>query len=108
MSIENNMELEHGNAEHDHVMSYKFLSGILLALLCLTALTVYAAQFHFGAWNTAIALAIASSKGSLVAAFFMHLKYENRAVLWTFLVTLLMLAIFIGMTFADISVRYHH
>lgn len=107
MSNENNLESGHGHHEdHDHVMSYKFLTGVLLVLLSLTALTVYSAQFHFGNWNTVVALGIASTKGFFVVAYFMHLKFESRAILWTFLVTIFMLAIFIGMTFADISVRY--
>lgn len=92
---------------NDHELSYKFLTSILAVLLALTALTVYSAQFHFGNWNTFVSLAIASTKGTVVALFFMHLKYENRVIVWSFIVTLIMLAIFIGFMLVDINVRYH-
>ena len=43
------------------------------ALMLLTGLTVLAHQFHMGAANVLVAMAIAVTKASLVALFFMHL-----------------------------------
>ncbi|HEY6001820.1 MAG TPA: cytochrome C oxidase subunit IV family protein [Anaeromyxobacter sp.] len=54
------------------------LLGTAAALLSLTALTVAAARVNLGAASVAVALAIAAVKASLVALFFMHLKYEHR------------------------------
>jgi cytochrome c oxidase subunit 4 len=47
-----------------------------LALMVLLVLTVGAAQLNLGPLSIAIALFIAVIKAMLVAAYFMHLKYE--------------------------------
>jgi cytochrome c oxidase subunit 4 len=44
---------------------------------------------------------IASFKGSLVALYFMHLKYDNKLYLSIFLISLLFLAVFIVFTMFD-------
>ncbi len=63
-----------------HVRAYL---GVFAALAILTVLTVLVAQIEFhGAWNVVIALAIAAIKASLVAAVFMHLKWENAPSVW--------------------------
>ena len=51
---------------------------VWIALLCLTALTIKAAQMQMGEWSMVSNIAIASAKASLVLWFFMHLKYEKR------------------------------
>jgi cytochrome c oxidase subunit 4 len=48
-----------------------------LALLCLLGVTVFAAYQPLGAFNTAIALAIALAKALLVAVFFMELRQRG-------------------------------
>ena len=50
----------------------------LIGLLILTVITVVAAGFDFGSANVVIALTIASLKASLVALFFMHLRWEKK------------------------------
>lgn len=75
------------------------------ALLILTAITVTAAGFNFGSLSVTVALAIATVKASVVLAWFMHLKHEGRlfhVMIWLTLVTL---AIFIGLTFTDVLFR---
>ncbi len=49
----------------------------LIVLLILTAITVGAAFIDFGPGNVAIALGIASIKATLVALFFMHLRWDK-------------------------------
>jgi cytochrome c oxidase subunit 4 len=61
-----------------HVLSPAVLVGTAAALVALTAVTVAAARVDLGAANVAVALGIATLKASLVALFFMHLKYEHR------------------------------
>jgi len=56
------------------------------ALVVLTAVTVAVSYVHLGMMNVVVALLIASAKASLVALFFMHLRYENRLV-WGFALT---------------------
>jgi cytochrome c oxidase subunit 4 len=76
-------------------------------LLLLTALTVTAASLHLGRAAVAAALGIAAVKSTLVVLYFMHLRWEKRLLLKLLLpITLATLAIFIGLTYSDILVRY--
>jgi cytochrome c oxidase subunit 4 len=51
------------------------------ALAVLTIITVVIAQFHLPTWQAVtLALAVATVKGSLVAAFFMHLVSERKLI----------------------------
>jgi caa(3)-type oxidase subunit IV len=71
------------------------------ALLFLTVTTVAAAQINFGGWNLVIAMAIAACKALLVAAFFMHLKYDNKVYSVVFGGSFLFLSVFIVLTMFD-------
>jgi cytochrome c oxidase subunit 4 len=70
---------DHGEHEHalGHVVPFKILAGVAAALLTLTVITVMAARIHFGQFNLIIALAIATLKATLVALFFMHLRWDR-------------------------------
>src|SRR5207249_8417309 len=58
------------------------------ALLVFTAITVAANQLHFALpIAVAIALIIAATKGSMVAAVFMHLSHEKRWIYGALLLT---------------------
>ena len=62
------------------------------ALLVCTCLTVAVASFEsldvgkhgFDHWDCILGLAIASFKAGLVAAIFMHLNHEKKAIYWIF------------------------
>ena len=86
-------------------MSYRFLGLVLTALLILTSVTVAASMVDLGWLNVWVALVIASIKGSLVLMFFMHLKYEGRVMVISFLGTIFFLAIMISLTFVDVAFR---
>lgn len=87
-----------------HVTGPKTYGAVLGALLVLTVVTVLASYVDFGAFNTVVALIIASIKGSLVALFFMHLRHDKfNAVV--FLGGLLFLAVFLIWTLFDIGTR---
>jgi cytochrome c oxidase subunit 4 len=61
---------------------------VFLALLMLTVLTVVVAEFRFAVVTAiVVALVIASVKGSLVAYFFMHLKWEKMIIFATLALT---------------------
>ena len=72
---------DHDHAGHDHgighVVPFKILAGVAAALLTLTVITVVVARMDFGNLNLIIALAIATLKASLVALFFMHLRWDR-------------------------------
>ena len=67
----------------DNHGSYKQLINIWLFLMFLTFITVYVAQFDFGALNVPIALLVASIKAGVVALHFMHFKHED-GLTWVF------------------------
>lgn len=61
---------------------------VFLALAVLTVLTVAVSYFEMSPFLTvAVALLIATFKGSLVAGFFMHLFHEKKAIYWILLLT---------------------
>jgi len=82
---------------------YLAVWGVLLAL---TALTVIAASLQLRRGAVALALGIAALKSTLVALYFMHLRWEKRLLIRLMLpITLATLAIFIGLTYTDILRR---
>ncbi len=61
-----------------HPLPARVLLGTAAALFALTAATVAASRVEMGAFNVVAALGIAGLKASLVALFFMHLRYQGR------------------------------
>ena len=60
------------------------------ALLVFTVITVAANQFHFAVpLAISVALIIATMKGSMVAAVFMHLSHEKKWIYGALLLTVL-------------------
>ena len=92
-------------SEQHPIVSYGKLTGIWLALLSLTALTVGITRMELGGWKVLAALAIACIKSGLVIAVFMHMKYEGRLLRWLLFLAVVTLAIFIGFTFFDVLYR---
>jgi cytochrome c oxidase subunit IV len=75
----------------------KVYIGVFVALMIGTILTVAVSYFHMPvALAIVVALAIASFKGSLVAAFFMHLAHERKVIYWILILTV---AFFIALMF---------
>lgn len=91
--------------ERHHIVSYRKLGGIWLALTALTALTVSITRVDLGGYKVIGALTIACLKAGLVIAVFMHMKYEGGLLRWLLFLTLTTLAIFIGFTFFDVLYR---
>ncbi len=91
--------------EQHHILSYGMLASVLGALLLLTLVTIGVSYFDFGVFNVPIALAIASTKATLVLLFFMHLKYEGKVIAISFISTVIFLAIMITFTFWDVAFR---
>jgi len=89
----------------EHIVGYKKLTAVWVALLLLTVATVLITRVELGAGKVWAALAIACLKSGLVIAFFMHMKYESRLFQIILAVALFTLAIFIGLTFFDVLYR---
>ncbi|MGH7885962.1 MAG: cytochrome C oxidase subunit IV family protein [Thermodesulfobacteriota bacterium] len=97
---------EHTNdhIEEQHI-GYKTYIFVLLALFVLTFTTVYVAGFHFGKLNIFIAMLIASIKATIVALYFMHLKFEDKLI-WVYaLYPLFLLFLLIFFTMMDTFTR---
>jgi cytochrome c oxidase subunit IV len=79
--------------------------AVYVALVLLTILTFGLHEVHLGRWSLLIALAIASAKSALVALFFMHLWDQRGANRLVFLVSIVFVALLIGLTVADNATR---
>ena len=84
-----------------HVVSKKLYILIFLALIGLTALTTGVAFIDLGKWNTVAALAIAVCKASLVALFFMHLRWSSGLMRIVMLAAFVWFAILVSLTLSD-------
>lgn len=92
----------HGGA-HVHVMPLKMLWMIFGALIFLTILTVTLANFELGKSEIVITMLIATIKASLVAVFFMHLRYDSPFNAMIFVFSLVFVALFLGFTLVDVQ-----
>ncbi len=90
---------DHGTLAH--VMPVPMLLAVFFALMALTVLTVTATWVDLGGWTLAIAMGIATIKASLVALYFMHLRYDHPFNGLLFAVALAFLATFIALTLLD-------
>jgi cytochrome c oxidase subunit 4 len=89
------------------VVSVKTYVSIFLALMILTALTVYVAflDFGHGLLNDLVAMTIAVTKAMFVLVIFMHLKYSAR-LLWLIAgSSVVWMIVMIGLTLADYKSR---
>ena len=93
------------HTEEHHITTNKTYIIVWLALMILTAVTVYVSYINFGILNIVIALVVASIKASVVALYFMHLKFED-SITWVFaLFPLSLLALLIALTITDTFTR---
>jgi len=79
--------------------------AVFLALMVLTAVTVWVAFIDMGAMNDVVAMAIASLKASLVIIWFMHVKHSTRLTKITIWGSLLFLVLLIGFILMDVETR---
>lgn len=98
---------DHG--DYVHIMPLSVLVKVFLALVVLTVVTVAVAQVDLGGGpaNVLVALAIAFVKASLVAAYFMHLKYAKGLNIVVFLISILFVGIMIVFVMADTEFYKH-
>jgi cytochrome c oxidase subunit 4 len=79
-----------------------------VSLMALLTATFVLAHFRLGAWNPALAMAIAAAKAVLVALFFMHLRRSSVLVILFSLVALFALSILFGLSGTDYLTRTIH
>ena len=86
-----------------HIVSFKILIRVFLALVILTVLTVIVSELNFGKFNLIIALTIAVIKAALVVLFFMHLFWDKPFNAIVFIGCLIFVCLFIGLALLDSS-----
>jgi cytochrome c oxidase subunit 4 len=101
---------DHGHHGH-HILSAGLLLKVFGALVFLTIVTVVlgimetSGVIHLGALSVPVALSIAGVKATLVAMFFMALKYDNKINALAFVLSIVFLAVFFIFTFLDVGYR---
>lgn len=101
----NGQPVEHPHEFHEHVSPMSSYNTVIGVLFVLTGVT-YAVSFaDLGAASLTVAMIVAAIKASLVLAYFMHLKYDDKYHLFVFLGTILFVGIFFGFTMFDLKSR---
>lgn len=98
----------HSSHAGHHLHGGPKVYGIVLAiLLALTLITIGASKIDFGSAsaNVVIALIIATVKATIVALWFMHLKYDKPINGMIFASTLFFLALFFAYPYIDANSR---
>ena len=106
--------MAHGNAHaHDskgephplvgHLVPMWILFAVGGALLVLTAITVAVRYIDVGEFNMVIALGVAVIKATLVALFFMHLKWDRPFNLLTFVGSMVFVILMMAFCMMDTS-----
>lgn len=89
----------------EHIVSRKIYVVIFTTLIVLTILTIVIAGIDLGPFNTIAALAIAVAKATLVALFFMHVRYSSRLTQIVVISGLFWLGIMFVLTMSDYLTR---
>jgi len=89
-----------------HVVNYY---AIFAALVILTILTVLIAfhRFQSEAVNLLLAMLVAATKATLVALFFMHLKFEGKLIYLIFVVPLFLCVLLTVALIPDVLLPAH-
>ena len=93
----------HGDGKHHGAGIYYV---IWAALLVLTVVTVLTGRMHLPTFGLALALTIATVKGTLVALWFMHLAEHQGANRVVFITSMLFVVLLLLFTLFDIGTRF--
>ena len=96
--------MSHSNENHPevgHVVPMKILVAVISSLMILTWVTVAVTWVDLGSFNLWIAMGIALVKASLVALFFMHLRWDAPINGIILISSLLMVVLFVGIVMMD-------
>jgi len=89
-----------------HIVPASTYLIVLALLLFFTFVTVAVAYYDFGGvWNLVLALGIATVKATIVALYFMHVRYSGRLIQLTIATALMFLALLIFGTLMDVWTR---
>lgn len=104
MAIANESRQEARNMEEHHGAGrYWVIWG---ALLVLTLITVFTGKMHMPSFGLALALIIATTKGTLVTLYFMHLIDHRGANRLVFSVSILFVLLMLAIPLIDLGTRF--
>ena len=89
----------------EHISPTSMYIKVLVGLFILTALTYAVSYADLGPASLPVAMIVAAMKATLVCAFFMHLKYDDKFNVFIFVASLLFVAIFFTFTIFDMESR---
>lgn len=95
-----------GHEQVGHVVPTGLLAGVLIALLVLTWATVAVTRIQLGEFNIWIAIGIATVKATLVALYFMHLRWDRPFNGIILIASLIFVGIFLIAALTD-ATQYH-
>ncbi len=84
-----------------HPMPLPLLFGVFFALVILTIITVFQANFDLGSFDIVVVMGIATVKAALVAFFFMHLAFDKPFNIILFLGSFVFVGLFVIFTLGD-------
>jgi cytochrome c oxidase subunit 4 len=84
-----------------HTVNYYAIFASLVVLTIVTVLVAFH-RFHSEAINLLLAMLVAATKATLVALFFMHLKFEGKLIYIIFIVPLLLCVLLIVALIPDV------
>jgi cytochrome c oxidase subunit IV len=95
-----------GGHEEPHVLPLKLYFSVFGALIFLTLVTVGVSLLGLPPLLSILAaLGVATVKASLVAGYFMHLKYEDKFYTFIFGASIFFILLFFGLTIGDMAFR---
>lgn len=103
--IHNHYENEPHDASKPHAHHHVPFLKVFVALVVLTLITVGIGiylRFENEFVNVLLALLVAATKGTLVAMFFMHLKFEGKLVRLIFIVPLFLCVLLVVALLPDL------
>ncbi|HEX8255523.1 MAG TPA: cytochrome C oxidase subunit IV family protein, partial [Thermoanaerobaculia bacterium] len=95
-----------GHGAPHHVAPLGMYFAVFFALMILTVLTVWVSRIDLGAFNTAVALAIAIVKATVVILWFMHVIHSPRMTWIVVISSFLWLAVLFVFLFSDYLTRH--
>ena len=95
-----------GHTAPHHQAPLAMYFAVFGALMILTVLTVWVSRIDLGAMNTAVAMAIAVLKATVVILWFMHVIHSPRMTWIVVIASFLWLAVMFALFFSDYLTRH--
>lgn len=94
-----------GHAAPHHQAPLAVYFVVFATLMILTVVTVWVSRIDLGAFNTAVAMAIAIVKATVVILWFMHVIHSPRLTWIVVIASFLWLGVMFVLTFSDYWTR---